>query len=216
MMLKQEEAGVLEKMVKAMSTHCFFGAERGEQSELDSLGKMGISPDALVECCHLLERKYPSVIRQTTLLIGLPEETPEALERLSQYSRDLHVDFLGVHGIMPYPGTPSYNKYKDIVEEWDYAKWDMFYPVMKPNTMTRDEIAHWAQKISLDFVRKQPGRFVKAMFSRYRLRRRLHWWIASTFAWLVMRDLTLAALGKKKFEGFAGVQSLLKPDWYES
>ncbi|HOZ45766.1 MAG TPA: radical SAM protein, partial [Candidatus Hydrogenedentes bacterium] len=216
LMLDQEEAGVLEKMVQAFVTHCFFGAERGEQTDLDILGKKGISPDTLTRCCHMLERKYPHVVRQTTVLIGIPDETPKKLKNLSRYVRDLHVDFLGVHGIMPYPGTPAYNKYKDIVEEWDYSKWDMFFPVMPAKDMSRAQIAHWSHEISLDFIRKQPLRYLRGMFSRYRLRRRLHWWIAGTVAWLIARDFVASIMGKKQFEGFAGVQNLRRPEWYNS
>lgn len=216
LMLEQEKAGVLEKMVKAGLRHCLFGAERGDQYELEALGKHKTTPDAFYECCRLLEKKYPQVFRQACFLVGIADDTPKRLEYLSKYTRDTHVDFAAIHPYMPYPGTPSFEKYKDLIEEWDFTKWDMFYPVMRTKHMSREEVAAWAKKISMEFINKQPWRYIKGMLSPHLLRRRLHWWFAFAFMRVYIRDIYLALKGEKKFEGYAGVQKLWKPDWYDS
>jgi len=215
LMLKQEEAGVLEKMVKAGLRHCLFGAERSDTEGLAEVGKDKISADHFLQASHLLERKYPEVFRQACFLVGLPSETPKSLASLSQYVRDTHVDFPAIHPIMPYPGTPAYTKLKPYVEEWDFSKWDMFVPVIKPKTMTRAEVTEHAKNINLDFIQKQPLRYIKGLFSRHKIRRRLYWWFLFAIGRVVGRDLVLALLGKKKFEGFGAVNRLWKPSWYD-
>jgi len=216
LLLKQEEAGVLDKMVKAGLRHCLFGAERSDQGGMDEIGKDKMTADHFMQASHLLERKYPEVFRQACFLVGIPSETPASLAHLTDYIMKSHVDFPAIHPIMPYPGTPAFTKFKGLIEEWDFAKWDMFEPVIKPRNMTRDEVAEHARQINLDFIMRAPHRYIRGMFSRHKMRRRLSWWFLFSISRLVGRDLFLALLGRKKFEGFAGVNRLWKPSWYDS
>lgn len=216
LLLEQEEAGVLEKMVKAGLIHCLFGPERATDEDLKKIGKKGIKANTFIECCHLLERKYPQVFRQATFIVGLPDDKPEDFDILFKFMVESHVDFAPVHAIMPYPGTPSFEKYKEYIEEWDFSKWDMFYPVIRTKYMTREEVASHIKKIQMNFVKKQKIKYLKGLLSPYTQRRRLHWWLAYSFAKLYIRDFTLSLLGKKQFEGYAGIQKLWKPKWYDS
>lgn len=216
LMLKQEEAGVLEKMVRAGLRHCLFGGERSDQAGLNEIGKDKVTADHFFQVSHLLERKYPEVFRQACFLVGLPSETPQTIAHLSQYVRDSHVDFPAIHPIMPYPGTPAFTKFKDLIEEWDFSKWDMFVPVIKPHNMTRAEVTRLATNINTDFIGKQPLRYLKGMFGRHKIRRRLYWWFMFAIFRVIFRDLLLSIVGKKKFEGFGAVNRLWKPSWYDS
>ena len=216
LMLKQEKAGVLKKMVKAGLRHCLFGAERSSAEGMDELGKDGMHPDAFRDASHLLAKKYPEVFRQACFLVGLPSDTPESLDHLFNYIMNSKVDFPAIHPIMPYPGTPAFDKFKDLIEEWDYSKWDMFTPVVKPHNMTRAEVAEHATNISTNFIMKAPHRYIRGMMSPHKIRRRLYWWFLISISRVVGRDLVLSLTGKKTFEGFGGVNRLWKPTWYDS
>lgn len=216
LMLKQEEAGVLEKMVRAGLRHCLFGAERGEQEGLDELGKDKVTGDHFMEASHLLKRKYPEVFRQACFLVGLPSDTPQKLQNLETYINKTAVDFPAIHPVMPYPGTPAFENFKPYIEEWDFSKWDMFVPVIKPRDMTRDEVSEIAKNINVNFVGKNPWRYIKGLFSPHKIRRRLYWWFLFAMGRVVMRDVFLALAGKKKFEGFGAVNRLWKPKWYDT
>jgi len=216
LMLKQEEAGVLKKMVKAGLRHCLFGAERSDPMGMAEIGKDKMSADHFYKCSHMLEKKYPEVFRQACFLVGIPSETPSSLEHLSNYVRESHVDFPAIHPVMPYPGTPAFDKFKDLIEEWDFSKWDMFYPIIKPHAMTRDEVAQLATQINLDFISKAPHRYMAGLMSPHPIRRRLYWWFLFSIGRVIGRDLFLSLQGKKQFEGFAGVNRLWKPEWYDS
>lgn len=216
-LLEQEQRGILEKMVKAGLSHVLMGAERETLQDLVSIGKNDIRKDATLEACHLLERKYPSVFRQATWVTGIPEETPDSLDSLGKYVRKTHLDFAAFHPLMPFPGTELWHQYKDspLLEEKDFSKYDMFYPVLRSHNMTREEIAYGTEKSTLDFVSKQPLRYLKGMFSPVKIRRRLHWWFAFSIGRVIMLDMWHSLLRKKAFAGFAAVSKLWKPSWYD-
>ncbi len=216
LMLRQQEEGVLDKMVAAGLRHCLFGAERNDVEGLAEIGKDKVGPDHFKECCRMLEDKHPEVFRQACFLVGLPSDSPEKLTSLQNYIDDTHVDFPAIHPLMPYPGTPAYTNFKEYVEEWDFSKWDMFVPVIKPKNMTREEVSAFGTKISSEFVKRNPWRYIKGMFSRHKIRRRLYWWFLFAIFRVLARDAFLALIGKKKFEGFGAVSRLWKPKWYDS
>jgi anaerobic magnesium-protoporphyrin IX monomethyl ester cyclase len=182
---------------------------------MDEIGKDKASPDHFFKASHMLKKKYPEVFRQACFLIGTPCDTPKSLAHLGQYTRDSFVDFPAIHPVMPYPGTPAYTKFKDLIEEWDYSKWDMFEPIIKPHLMTRDEVAQHGKQINLDFIMKNPHRYLAGMLSPHPIRRRLYWWFLFSISRVVGKDLFLALTGKKQFEGFAGINRLWKPSWYD-
>ncbi len=217
-LLEQEKAGVLEKMVKAGFSHALMGGERNEDEDLDLIGKTGSTFDILKETCHLLERKYPTVFRQATFVTGIPTDTKEKLMNLGKYVRSLHLDFAAFHPMMPYPGTSLWEQYKDtpLVETKDFSKYDMFQPVLRTSDISRDEVARYTEKITLDFVQKQPHRYLMGMFSRIPIRRRLHWWFLFSMGRVVVLDLWHAITRRRTFRGFSAASELWKPTWYDS
>ena len=213
--LIQEKKGVLEKMVRAGLRYLLMGAERGDQAELEGLGKRNTNVDSFREVNILFEKKYPEVFRQCTFIAGMHDDTPEKLERLHQYTLTVPFDFGAIHPYMPYPGTPGFEKYDHLIEERDYTKWDMLYPVMRTETMSREEVADWCNRIQQDFVLQRKARFARGLLSPHLLRRRMHWWFLYNFSRLAARDAAASVMGMKKFKGMAGVQNLLKPSFYE-
>ncbi|MDP8255096.1 MAG: radical SAM protein [Candidatus Alcyoniella australis] len=216
-LLQQHESGVLRTMVDSGLSHVLLGAERETEEDLRLVGKTDARRDSILEVCHLLEREYPTVFRQATWMTGIPTETEQSLRSLGKYVRRTHLDFAAFHPLMPYPGTELWEQYKDspLLEEKDFSKFDMFYPVMASQYISRKQIAKGTEQITLEFVTKQPLRYLRGMFSRIKIRRRLHWWFALSITRVLLLDLWHAILGRKTFSGFAAVSSLWKPSWYE-
>lgn len=217
-LLQQHESGLLQKMVDAGLSHVLLGGERGFDSELSAIGKQTTEKDSTLKICHILEKEYPTVFRQATWVTGIPNETPQTIQALGEYVRKTHLDFAAFHPIMPYPGTELWENFKDspLLEETDFSKYDMFYPVMRSVNMSRKEIARHTEKITLDFVSKQPLRYLKGMFSRVKIRRRLHWWFALSIGRVMLLDLWHSLTGSSTFSGFAAVSRLWKPGWYDN
>ena len=218
LMIEQEKLGILEKMVKAGLRHVLIGGERPTDDELNLVGKTDYSGENLARVCQLLKKKYPEVFRQSTFLTGIRTETMETMDRLGEFSRRAGLDFAAFHPIMPFPGTPLWEEAKKNgwIEEMDFDKFDMFYPVMPSEFLDREAIAGKTQELYLDFVKKQFGTYLASMFSPYAIRRKLHWWFAFSIGRVMFRDWWLSITGKKQFEGFAAVNKLWKPSWYDS
>ena len=218
LLLEQEKLGILEKMVRAGFRHTLIGGERAVDEELKMIGKPELSAEALKEACWLMERKYPQIFRQATFTTGIRTETEDTMEKLGKYTRDCHLDFAAFHPLEPWPGTLLWEEAneKGWIEEYDFSKYDMFYPLMPSEHLSREEISRLSQKLYKDFVGKQPLRYIKGLFSRYPIRRRLHRWFLYSIGRVLFRDLFLSIVGKKKFEGFGAVNKLWKPKWYDS
>ena len=216
LLIEQEKKGILEKMVRAGFRHTLIGGERPLEKEMKLIGK-NLKGDELFHASHILKNKYPKVFRQATFVTGIRTETAESMENLGKYTRDSELDFAAFHPIMPYPGTPLWQKANEEgwIEERDFSKYDMFNPVMPSEYLSRAEIAHFTQKLYLDFIKKRPLKYIAGLFSIHAIRRKLQWWFLRAITRVILRDLINSLSGKKKFEGFAAVNKLWKPGWYE-
>ncbi len=215
---RQHRTGTLRKMVDAGLRHVLVGVERSQPSALEWLNKHRYSEDKAEEAFHLLRDHYPEVFRQGTFMTGIRSDTAEDIQRLLDFAYACDVDFAAFHPSTPFPGTPLYRQAKEMgwLEETNFSNYDMFYPVMPTEHLSRAEVAHWTTWCQANFVQKKPLRYLSRMLSPHPVRRRLHWW----FAFSIGRVMAMQALnhvtGKEKFEGFAGVNKLWKPSWYES
>ena len=216
-LLEQEKQGVLEKMVRAGLRHTLFGGERCSEEEMSLIGKSGLKGMEVLEASHLLKKKYPTVFRQATFITGIRTETQKSIEELGQYALETDLDFAAFHPLMPWPGTPLWDKAnkEEWIEEDDFSKFDMFNPVMSSEALSREEISHFTNKLYKDFVGKRPFKYLKGMFSFIGIRRKLHWWFLFSIGRILLRDLILSLKGEKTFEGFSSVNKLWKPKWYD-
>lgn len=216
-LLKQEEDGTLPLMVKAGLRHVLVGVERVGKDDYDWLGKHRYSREKTLQAFHLLRDRYPEVFRQGTFITGLRSDTAQDILDLRLLAHEADLDFAAFHPITPFPGTPLYTeaKAKGWLEETDFDNFDMFYPVMPTEHLSREEVARLTAQNYRDFVMKKPLRYGMRMFSPHRNRRDLHRW----FAYAVNRAMFVQVMeslqGRRKFEGFAGVNQLWKPRWYD-
>ncbi|MDM8552167.1 radical SAM protein [Desulfobacterales bacterium HSG2] len=217
LLLEQEKQGVLEKMVSAGLKHTLMGGERCSEEEIKFIGKPGMKGTEVFEVTHLLKKKYPGVFRQATFVTGIRTETKESMETLGKYTRKAALDFTSFHPMMPYPGTPLWEKAdkEGWIEDYDFSKYDMFYPIMPSEKLSRAEIARLNNKLHQDFVRKRPFKYISGLFSTIEIRRKLHWWFLFSSARVLLRDIYLALKGEKEFEGLASINKLWKPEWYD-
>jgi anaerobic magnesium-protoporphyrin IX monomethyl ester cyclase len=220
LMLEQEKLGITEKMVRAGLRHVFFGGERTNTEQLREIGKGGdTTPDKVKQALRLFKEKYPVVFRQVTFITGIPSETTESMEEVGRYARECDIEFVAFHVYNPYPGTRAWEKYKDspLLEERDFSKWDMMGPVMRSEHMSREEISRLNQRMHVEFITKQPLKYMRGMFSRHSLRRRIHWWFFYSNVRVFVKDFIWGfVLRRRKYYGFGNVSVFWKPKWYNN
>lgn len=217
-LMQQEEKGILPLMVKAGLRHVLVGVERVEKTHYNWLNKHRYSKEQTIKAFHLLRDQYPQVFRQGTFITGLRDDTPEDIRSLLHLAHEADLDFAAFHPITPFPGTPLFDQAKEAgwLEEEEFDNFDMFYPVMSSATLNRGQIAQLTSDNYRDFVGSKPWRYAKRCFSPYKNRRDLHRWFLYAVGRTLAMDAWRAILGEKSFEGFAGVNQLWKPAWYDS
>lgn len=216
-LMQQEEAGVLELMVKAGLRHVLVGVERASDKDYNWIEKNRYNEQQTIRAFHLLRDKYPQVFRQGTFITGLRDDSADEIRDLLRLAHEADVDFAAFHPVTPFPGTPLYDKARSEgwIEEEDFSKYDMFYPVIATKTLTRAQVAELTAANYRDFVIKKPLRYLSRMFAPEKNRRDLHRWFAFAVSRALFVNALDAARGRSQFQGFAGVNQLWKPAWYD-
>ena len=214
---RQHRNGTLKKMVQAGLRHVLVGVER-QEAGLDFLNKHRYSEDGAVQAFHILRDHYPEVFRQGTFITGIRSDTAESIRSLLDHAHACDLDFAAFHPCTPFPGTPVYDQAKanGWMQETNFSNYDMFYPIMETEHLTREEVAHWTTWCQQNFVQKKPWRYASRLFSKHSVRRRLHWWFLLAIGRVMANQAVNHVKGVEDFQGFAGVNKLWKPKWYDA
>jgi radical SAM superfamily enzyme YgiQ (UPF0313 family) len=210
--VRDEENGVLEKLVRAGLAHVLIGVERAEDETLRGFNKRFYQGGVVERALGIFKRRYPQVFLQGTFIVGVKDETPESLRRQADLARRLDIDFPAFHPITPVPGTPIYDeaiRAGRITEEM-FDEFDWLTPVLDSDYMTRDEIAEAMHRMNETFV--NPRWLARGLLSRTRYKRDMYVWftlVSARMAWEVARK----RLNPFEVERY---QQLVTPRWYES
>jgi|YNPNPStandDraft_1061719.scaffolds.fasta_scaffold52056_1 anaerobic magnesium-protoporphyrin IX monomethyl ester cyclase len=205
-LLRDEEMGIFPKMVRAGLRNAFVGLERPTDEDLRKVRK-GYGTDTALRVAALLKSKYPEVVSQGGLLIGLPHETRSSAQFLIEYALKLPMDFVSLYTVMPHPGTDVWReaKEKGRIEATDYAEYDWIYPVMGSETMTRHEIYH-ASLLYPKRLMKRPWWVLKGLVSRHSFKRSAYFYFVKNA--LKVLWLSTTSRGPKPW-------GMKKPRWYD-
>ncbi|MBZ0252067.1 MAG: B12-binding domain-containing radical SAM protein [Candidatus Methylomirabilis sp.] len=209
--LRDEEAGILEKLVAAGLTHLCIGVEREGDAAREDVGKHHYSREKLEQVFDLLRTKYPSVFRQATFIVGVRHETEDLLQRQYEFAKRLRLDFPGFHPITPVPGTAYWKEAmrSELLEVRDYNRFDWMTPVSRSEFLTRDEIERHICRMQQKYV--TAGWLLRGILSPYKYKRGMYiWWLIVTLrvAWRSVLD-RLSPLDPKQYS------ALRRPAWYE-
>jgi len=117
--------------------HIYVGTERTDQASLDmfkkntqvSMGKVAI--DLINE--H-------DMISETSLVLGLPDDTPETIEATFELIKHYNPDLAFFLTIAPWPYSDIYEDLEPYIVSRDYEDYNLVAPVVKPKAMTTDEL----------------------------------------------------------------------------
>ena len=210
--LRDEELGVFEKLVRSGLVHLCVGVERLDDDQLDSWDKPGARADDYIRCFDLLRHKYPQVFRQATFIVGTSSETVASMMAQLRYARRIRADYPAFHPVTPFPGTDLYEEARRAgkLELTDFDDFDMMTAVMGTDHLTREEVEENLVRLNKAYV--GPRWWLRGMLSRSSYRRDMYiWWS------LVTGRVFLDAL-KRRVNPLSPdpYTSAFTPDWYEA
>lgn len=128
---------ILWKYRKAGIIHIYIGTEATDQETLEKM-KKGITVDQAKEALQLLDKA--DIITETSMILGMPDETPESIERTIEAAIAYNPDFCHFLAICPWPYADMYEELKPYIVSYDYKRYNLIDPVIKPKNMTLKEV----------------------------------------------------------------------------
>lgn len=131
------DADIMGRYRRAGVHHIYVGVERTDQSTLDTFKKnttvaMGKRAIDLINSHDM--------ISETSLVLGMPDDTPEAIESTFELAVHYDPDLAFFLTIAPWPYADMYADLAPYIVSHDYEDYNLVAPVVKPKTMETDEL----------------------------------------------------------------------------
>ena len=131
------DADILWKYRKAGIIHIYVGVEAAGQDRLDDYNKK-LSVEESKEALRLINAA--DIVSETSFVLGTPDETPQSIAFTLKQAKRFNPDFAHFLLLTPWPYSDIYAQVKPHIEEWDFSKYNLVEPVIRPKNMSRDEI----------------------------------------------------------------------------
>ena len=117
--------------------HVYVGVESARQSTLDRFQK-NISLEGSKTAIDLINQQ--DIISETSFVLGMPDETPETIEETIKLAKYYNPDLAFFLAIAPWPYSDIYPELKPYIEEFDYSKYNLVEPIIRPVAMSREAL----------------------------------------------------------------------------
>lgn len=138
---------ILPKYVAAGIRHVYVGVERTDQATLDMF-KKNTEVQMGKKAIDLLN-SY-DIITETSLVLGLPDDTPETIEATFALAQHYDPDLAFFLTIAPWPYADIYPDLEPYIVSRDYEDYNLVAPVVKPKSMETEEL----MKMVIDCYRR--------------------------------------------------------------
>jgi anaerobic magnesium-protoporphyrin IX monomethyl ester cyclase len=128
---------ILEKYCRANVDHIYVGVESTSQSTLD-LFKKNIRVEQSKRALDLINSH--DIVSETSFVLGMPDDTKESIRTSVDLALYYNPDLAFFLAIAPWPYSDLYPVLKPFIEVWDYSKYNLVEPVVKPKEMTINEV----------------------------------------------------------------------------
>ncbi len=128
---------IMNKYTKAGILHIYVGAESASQDTLDRYQK-NLKIEESKEAIDLINNA--GIISETSFVLGMPDETPQSIKAAQELAKYYDPDLAFFLAIAPWPYSDIYRELAPYVEEFDYSKYNLIEPIVKPHNMTREEL----------------------------------------------------------------------------
>ena len=163
---------MVAKMRKVGNNWVLMGIESDSPEILSDFKKKGNVNDAF-KAVKIL--KDNDIFTQAMFVIGSRRDTAESIEKLRQFSLDLDVGLALYTILTPYPGTEIYEmaKRSGLIEDENYAHFDMIHAIMPTKTLSRYEVQEELYRCYRAFY-GSVSQNISGFFSKNETKRRIH------------------------------------------
>jgi anaerobic magnesium-protoporphyrin IX monomethyl ester cyclase len=139
---------IMEKYRKAGIVHIYVGVEATTQEKLDQFKKGTKVKDSkrAIELINAMD-----IVSETSLVIGMPQDTVESIAEMVELAKFYDPDMAFFLPISPWPYADLYPQLEPHIEVFDYAKYNLVEPVVKPIDMTLEELRQAIGRASMNF-----------------------------------------------------------------
>jgi len=128
---------IMGKYLKAGIIHIYVGIEATDQETLNRFNK-GIEADDSKRALDIIHSA--GIVTETSFVLGGPEETYESIQKTLAMAKKYNPDFGHFLLLAPWPYADMYDDLKGHIESYDYSKYNLVEPVIKPDAMTTEEL----------------------------------------------------------------------------
>lgn len=130
---------ILWKYKEAGIAHIYAGVESTSQETLDRF-KKDIKVEESKLAIDLINEH--DIISETSFVLGMPEETKESISSTVELAKHYNPDMAFFLAIAPWPYADIYKELEPCIVTKDYSKYNLIEPVVKPVSMTIDELRY--------------------------------------------------------------------------
>jgi anaerobic magnesium-protoporphyrin IX monomethyl ester cyclase len=139
---------ILWKYKKAGVEHIYVGVEATSQNMLDTF-KKNIKVEESKKAIALINEH--DIVSETSFVLGMPDDTPESIRDVVELAKHYNPDLAFFLAIAPWPYAELYHELKSYIVVYDYSKYNLIEPVIKPKGMTLEEVREALGRASRDF-----------------------------------------------------------------
>ncbi len=131
------DAPILDRYREAGIVHIYVGVESTRQETLNVFKKNLLIEDSK-RAIELINSH--DIVSETSFVLGMPDDTPESIDATLQLAKHYDPDMAFFLAIAPWPYAELYSSLEPYVETKDYRKYNLIEPVVKPLSMTTDDV----------------------------------------------------------------------------
>ncbi|MHB0968490.1 MAG: B12-binding domain-containing radical SAM protein [Thermoanaerobaculia bacterium] len=128
---------LLPRYREAGIEHIYVGVESVNQATLD-LFKKDLKIEQSKRAIRLINAH--DIISETSFVMGMPEESAADMRTTIELSKYYDPDMAFFLAITPWPYADLYPSVRDYIVTHDYRKYNLVEPVIRPTSMTIDEV----------------------------------------------------------------------------
>lgn len=131
------DADIMWKYKKAGVAHIYIGVEATSQETLDRF-KKGIGTNDSKAALDIINSH--NIVTETSFVLGTPEETRDSIRETLELAKVYNPDFAHFLLLAPWPYADMYAELKPHIETFDYSEYNLVAPVIRPTSMSREEL----------------------------------------------------------------------------